>query len=73
MLWMDSLGQNVIGLSEPFWIIRFKEVSFKQKKYSRFPRTLKMSKNSLEPSELTENLPNRPKSSRKLSKFGLLR
>ena len=33
---MDSMTQIDIGLTEPFWIIRFKKITYKQK----FPRKL---------------------------------
>ena len=35
MLYIDSLGQIRVGVSERIWIIRFKKVIYKQKKFSR--------------------------------------
>ena len=42
---MDSLGQNVIGLSEPFWVIRFKIVIYKQTYVLRILLHPKIAKN----------------------------
>ena len=45
MLWLDFIGQIVVGLSERFWIIRFKKFIYNQKCFSadfRDPRCSKI-------------------------------